>query len=640
VSAADAGVDAFDATMARASTGLLRLFNVAGVLAPSDIHVTLCLAALGGVSDEATQLAAAFAARAPRLGHVCVDLRSIRHTASSDTDSDAEVDALPWPEPDDWLARLSSSGLVGTDRPLHLEGPNLYLNRLWLDEVAVAEDLSGRARAPELDVDDSLLARGLERLFREDPGDEDPDHLQAVAAAVVVLRRLSVIAGGPGTGKTTTVARALALLDAQATAAGRTPPLIALAAPTGKAAARLEEAVRAEAEGLEIDDDCRARLQALRGTTIHRLLGFDPSNRTRFRHHAGTMLRHDVVVVDETSMVALSMMARLLEAVRRDARLVLVGDPEQLASVEAGAVLGDIAGRATAGLWMGDAVRHRVATVTGRPLPASVGPPTSAVGEGVVALRYVRRHSGAIAELARSIQRGDAEGALTVLRAGGSNVQWVDEPAGAAAAPGLAALRALAVESGRAAIEAARAGDAGAALDALGRFRLLCAHRRGPDGVTTWTRQIEAWLMAEVEGFSTGADWYVGRPLIITENDHTLRLFNGDVGVVVHGATRPMTAAFERGGEVVTVSPTRLAAVDTVYAMTVHKSQGSQFHTVAFVVPPAGSRLLTRELLYTAVTRAQERLILVGTDEPIRAAIERPITRASGLRRALWGAIA
>jgi exodeoxyribonuclease V alpha subunit len=639
VSTPDVVADSFDVAVARASTGVLQQFNAAGVLAPSDFHVARRLAALGGVTDESTELAAAFAARAPRLGHVCVDLRSIRHTASSDTDTDAEIDALPWPEPDEWLAALDSSGLAGADRPLHLEGTNLYLNRLWLDEVAVADDLLRRASAPALEVDDALLARGLDRLFQEDPGDEDPDHLQAVAAAVVVLRRLSVIAGGPGTGKTTTVARALALLDAEAVAAGNRPPLVALAAPTGKAAARLEEAVRAEADGLEIAEDTRTRLQGLRGTTIHRLLGFDPGNRTRFRHHAGNLLRHDVVVIDETSMVALSMMARLLEAVRGDARLVLVGDPEQLASVEAGAVLGDIVGRATARLCMGDAMRDRVAAVTGRDLPASMEQSPSAVGEGVVALRYVRRHRGAIAELARTVQAGDADGALNVLEAGGSNVQWIDEPAGDTA-PGLGVIRTLAVDSGCAAIEAARAGDAEAALGALGRFRLLCAHRRGPDGVTTWTRQIEAWLMGEVEGFSTGADWYVGRPLIITENDHTLRLFNGDVGVVVQGDTRPMIAAFERGGEVVTVSPTRLAAVDTVYAMTVHKSQGSQFHTVAFVVPTSGSRLLTRELLYTGVTRAQERLILLGSEEPIRAAIERPITRASGLRRALWGATA
>jgi exodeoxyribonuclease V alpha subunit len=635
VSTVDVGPDLFDVSMARGATGRLQLFNAAGILAPSDVHVATCLTALGGVTDHATQLAAALAARAPRLGHVCVDLSAIRHTASSETESDVDFEALPWPATEVWLEALVGSGLVGDDRPLHLEGPKLYLNRLWLDEVAVARDLRQRADAPAEGVDDALLAQGLEQIFIEDPDDEDPEHLQPVAAAVAVFRRLSVIAGGPGTGKTTTVARVLALLDAQGAKDG-VPPVVALAAPTGKAAARLEEAVRAEAQVLAIDDTARARLEALRGTTIHRLLGFEPGNRTRFRHHAGNRLRHDVVVVDETSMVALSLMARLLEAVRPDARLVLVGDPEQLASVEAGAVLGDVVGPAGAGLCMGETTRARVAAVTGHPVPAPIDHPESTIGDGVVALRYVRRHRGAIAELARAIQRGDPDGALRVLGAGDSNVKWVD-PSADGPAHELDVIRALAVKSGRAAIEAARAGAAKAALDALGGFRLLCAHRRGPDGVTTWTRQIESWLIAEVEGFSVGTDWYIGRPLIITENDHTLQLFNGDVGVVVRGADRPMVAAFERGGEVVTVSPTRLAAVDTVYAMTVHKSQGSQFHTVAFVLPATGSRLLTRELLYTAVTRAQEHLIVVGGEASIRAAIERPISRASGLRQALWG---
>jgi exodeoxyribonuclease V alpha subunit len=194
-----------------------------------------------------------------------------------------------------------------------------------------------------------------------------------------------------------------------------------------------------------------------------------------------------------------------------------------------------------------------------------------------------------------------------------------------------------AVESGRTVIEAAAAGRADAALRALHGFRVLCAHRRGAEGVEGWTRQIENWLLQEVDGFSTGSSWYVGQPLIVTENDYSLGLYNGDIGVVVNEGDGRMAAAFERGGETVQVSPTRLAAVDTVYAMTVHKSQGSQFHTVAFVVPEADSRLLTRELLYTAVTRAQERLVLVGAEEPIRSAIARPISRASGLREALWG---
>ena len=194
-----------------------------------------------------------------------------------------------------------------------------------------------------------------------------------------------------------------------------------------------------------------------------------------------------------------------------------------------------------------------------------------------------------------------------------------------------------AVGSGRTVIEAAQGGDAEAALDALEGFRLLCAHRRGPEGVRAWTGHIERWLEAEVEGFAAGDGWYLGRPLIVTENDYSLDLFNGDVGVVVKGAVRPMEAAFRRGDTVLPVSTARLAAVDTVYAMTVHKSQGSQFDVVAFLLPSADSRILTRELLYTAATRARERLILVGTEDLIRSAIERPITRASGLRQALWG---
>jgi exodeoxyribonuclease V alpha subunit len=288
---------------------------------------------------------------------------------------------------------------------------------------------------------------------------------------------------------------------------------------------------------------------------------------------------------------------------------------------------------------MGAAMRTRIAVDTGYEGPASDARlPHSTLGDGIVVLRYVHRHGGAIAQLARAIQRGDANAAIAVLAPGDSNVQWIDAQG---TEPGLTeareAIEARAVQSGRAVIEAAAAGQADAALTALNRFRVLCAHRRGTDGVDGWTRHIENWLVQEVDGFSTGPSWYVGQPLIITENDYSLGLYNGDLGVVIRDAADRMVAAFERGGEVVSVSPTRLAAVDTVYAMTVHKSQGSQFHTVAFVVPEAGSRLLTRELLYTAVTRARERLIVMGSEDAIRSAIERPISRASGLRRALWG---
>ena len=490
-----------------------------------------------------------------------------------------------------------------------------------------------------VDVDVALLRAGLSQLFREDdPEAADPDHLQPLAAAAAVLRRVSVIAGGPGTGKTTTVARLLGLLDQQAVVHSIEPPLIALAAPTGKAALRLEESVRNEAPELGLDPGIVERLLTLRGTTLHRLLGRTGGDRTRFRHNRTNPLRHDVVVVDETSMVALSMMARLLEALRPDARLIIVGDPEQLASVEAGAVLGDIVGPASRGPCMSQAVRKHLEEATGYPVPGTETAAGSPIGDGVVVLRHVRRHKGAIARFARAVQAGDADTALAELAADDSNVMWLAlDPSDPATQGQLGVIHDCAVESGRTVIEAARDGDAGAALDALEGFRLLCAHRRGPEGVKAWTGHIERWLEAEVEGFAAGEGWYLGRPLIVTENDYSLDLFNGDIGVVVKGEIRPMEAAFRRGDTVLPVSTGRLAAVDTVYAMTVHKSQGSQFDVVAFILPSSDSRILTRELLYTAATRARKRLILVGTEDLLRTAIDRPITRASGLRRALWG---
>ncbi len=627
-------LDPFDSSVALRVSGLLREFNRAGILSTSDVHVAVRLARLGDSTDELACLGAAFAARAPRLGHVCVDLATVRDTASADTDTPADISALAWPDPQLWLEAVSRSPYVGEDLPLHLSDTMLYLDRLWNDERRVASDLLERASAPAAGVDDAVLASGLAQLFT---APEHPD-LQRLAAASVVLRRVSVIAGGPGTGKTTTVARALALLDAQATATGQRPPLIALAAPTGKAAARLEEAVRFEAGVLPLDPKIRDRLCALEGTTLHRLLGSNPGNRTRFRHDGLNRLPHDVVVVDETSMVSLSMMARLVEAVRSDARLVLVGDPEQLASIEAGAVLGDIVPPQSRQVCVGEPARERLATVTGDEVPAGHGVP-SAIGDGIVVLSKVHRFRGAIAELATAIRYGRVDEAIAVLQARDTAVQWIgtDAPSHATSSEGLGEVRSLAVECGRAVREAAAAGEARAAIAALGRFRLLCAHRRGPDGVAAWMHQVENWLFADqVQGFAGGDDWYIGRPLIVTENDYGLKLYNGDIGVVVADGDRRV-AAFERGDDIARVSPARLAAVDTVYAMTVHKSQGSQFHTVAFLLPGVESRVLTRELIYTAVTRAEERLIVIGPEESVRAAIARPITRASGLRRALWG---
>jgi exodeoxyribonuclease V alpha subunit len=608
-------IDLFAPDRALRAPGLLRAFNDAGVLGAADVHVARRLAELAGEEDEDVVLAAALAVRGPRMGHVHVDLATARATAAVDDDEDVDVGALPWPEPAPWVDRVRGSALVavGEDapqtRPLRLIGTALYLDRYWREERAVAADLRRLADAPVTAVDEALLAEGLERLFRD-----GPDELQARACASAVRRRLTVVAGGPGTGKTTTVARIVALLAEQAERTGAPTPLVALAAPTGKAAARLEEAVHEEAARLDVGDGVRAGLLELHASTLHRLLGWRPDSQSRFRHDRLNRLPHDVVIVDETSMVSLTLMSRLVETVRPDARLVLVGDPGQLTSIEAGAVLGDIAGTSDGG-----------------------------ARDGVVVLERVHRFGQGIAAVAEAVRRGDGDGTLHALERGGEAVIWIatdpDEDL-APDAPALAPLRDGAVAAARGVIEAARAGDAHAAIERLGAFRVLCAHRQGAHGVETWMDRIERWLAAEVAGFGAEGRWYAGRPLLVTENDYGLRLYNGDTGVVVATTPSPparVTVAFERSGEAVTYSPARLGAVETVYAMTVHKSQGSQFGTAAVLLPEPGSQILTRELLYTAVTRARDRLLVVGSEAAIRAAVARPVARASGLGRRLWG---
>ena len=310
-------------------------------------------------------------------------------------------------------------------------------------------------------------------------------------------------------------------------------------------------------------------------------------------------------------MVSLSLMARLVEAVRPGARLILVGDPGQLTSIEAGAVLGDIVG------------------------PAATSPqPATGIGAGIVVLDRSHRFGPAISELAEAVRTGDPDATLHALRNHPDEVSWIgvdvaDDP------DALAEVRAGAVQAGRSAWQAAAAGDAGRALHAIGAFRLLCAHRRGDHGAQAWRARVEAWLAAAIDGFAAQGEWYVGRPLLVTENDYGLRLYNGDTGVVVADEEGRPAAAFERHEQL--VSTARLEAVETVYAMTIHKAQGSQFDTAAVLLPPATSPILTRELLYTAVTRARRKLIVAGTEDAIRAAVARPAARASGLRDRLWG---
>jgi exodeoxyribonuclease V alpha subunit len=253
-------------------------------------------------------------------------------------------------------------------------------------------------------------------------------------------------------------------------------------------------------------------------------------------------------------------------------------------------------------------------------------------------LDRVHRFGGGIARLATAIRAGDGDAVIELLRAGAQDVTWLEVDVAEHEALPIVSEPALA--AARRTLQAARAGRAADALSALGSFRILCAHRRGPYGVATWTSRMEAWLAAEVLELDPEDRWYIGRPLLVNENDYELRLNNGDTGVVVATGDGRIAAAFARGEETITHPPSRLSAVDTVYAMTVHKSQGSQFGAAAVLLPGPDSRILTRELLYTAATRAQERLILAGTEESVRAAVARPVARASGLGRRLWGDLA
>jgi exodeoxyribonuclease V alpha subunit len=544
--------DPFDARRAVGAAGLLREFNEIGVLSAADVHVATRLAELVGEESEPVRLAVALAVRGPRLGHVFVDLATIRDTASVESDEPVDLSQLSWPGVDEWLAELARSELaaLGEDdaaTPLRLLGTRVYLDRYWREERSVAADLK------------EMTAGG----------------------------RLEVIAGGPGTGKTTRAARLVAEL-VQGTV-GRAP-LIALAAPTGKAAARLQEVVYEHVPA-------GAGLQA---ATLHRLLGWRPGSHSRFAHDRHNRLPHDVVIVDETSMVSLSLMARLVEAVRPDARLVLVGDPGQLASIEAGVVLADIV----------------------------------AAGHGVVVLEHVHRFGEGIARLADAVRRGDGDAAVAALRAAPGEITWLATDVNETEA-GLELVRDRVVAAGVSVASAGREGAALEALAALGRFRLLCAHRRGPYGVSDWTSRVVGWLSRELPELDVEQRDYIGRPLLVTENDYELGLYNGDTGVIVEGPGDRAAAAFERGGEVLRFSPLRLGAVETVYAMTIHKSQGSQFDTAAVLLPPASSRILTRELLYTAVTRARRELVLIGSEEAVRHAIARPVARASGLAERL-----
>jgi exodeoxyribonuclease V alpha subunit len=623
----------FDASLALRADGLLGDFNRAGILTAADVHVASRVGAIAGESDDAVLLAVALVVRSTRHGSVVLDLTTAEATTSPDVDEGdsgaVTVDiALDWP--DDWVARCAASSLVSG--PLRMLGSQVWLGRYWDQEEQVARELLERSTARPTDLDLDVLTAGLDRLFVAGADDD-----QRLAAAVCALSRVSVLAGGPGTGKTTTVSRLLALLREQ-----HPDWRIALAAPTGKAAARLEEAVRSSTATLSPED--RVRLGDLPSMTLHRLLGWRREARSRFRHDRTNRLPMEIVVVDESSMVSLTMMARLLEALRPSTRLILVGDPDQLASVEAGAVLGDLVDRTVLGRRT-PALAATLRTVLPALLPdeqpaAPDAPlsPDSLVRDGVSALTTNRRFpaQSGIARLAAAVQEGRGDDALAVLRSASPEVELVEVDDDAyLSAEQLADVRAEVQNCGVSLHEAAVLGNAVAALEVLERHRVLCAHRRGLRGVQHWSALAARWI-AEVHPILPRADGrYAGEPLLVTTNDYDIGLYNGDTGVVVNDGHGGLVAVFGRGGAPITVPLVRLGAVRTLHAMTVHRSQGSQFDRITVLLPPATSPLGTRETLYTAVTRAKEHVRVIGSADALVAAVGRPAARATGLRERL-----
>ena len=549
----------------------LRPFVEAGAIADIDLAAAEFLIDVARRQEpvEPTTLAwvaLALALRTPRDGHTCVQFGQIADW--SGTLQQTADGRTAWPtDPGIWIESLRAIPAVvggpGERKPFILEGDGadarLYLARALAEEEGIAA---------------ALLRDGA--------------------------RHVSVLLGGPGSGKTYTLAKELI----EDFAAASTPLRIALAAPTGKAAARMTKALEERCMKADAAPEVLAAVRAAPATTVHRLLKYSPDRTPRFTYGPDNPLDYDLVVVDEVSMLSSSLLHRLLTALSPNAAIRLVGDPDQLASVEAGSVLFDIA------------------TACRRPASPLHGRVTELTGQH----RY--RPDSAIARLAAAIRRGDAAEALAALEAGTDDVAWImpGDAAGMAATTDLAV--AHAARLGELAAETAVDDDerARTVLAAQSQLQVLCARRSGSSGVAGWNQRIERRL-----GAAATVPWYPGRPIMITRNNPDIALYNGDVGVVVPSTDGGFEAVFSLGDQVVRVPVARLEDVATVYALTIHKSQGSEYDHAIVVLPEGGGRLLTRELLYTGVTRAAKQVTVIGSREVVESAIRRPIRRATGL---------
>ncbi len=580
-----------------------------GALRPLDVQFAQVVA---NDDEPDILLAAACLSSEAGAGHVCLLLEQLL-PENLFGGRQPELALAAWqacgqPDVASWQQRLAVSPAISdgsTATPMVLQQQRLYLQRMWQSEGDVATFISSDSVPQELE--EAQLRTILDRLFGA--ATDEPDW-QKIAAAVAATRRIAIISGGPGTGKTTTVAKLLAALVQLADGERLR---IQLAAPTGKAAARLTESLGSASRQLDLTPEQRA-LFPTEAATLHRLLGAQP-NSQRMRYHRGNPLHLDVLIVDEASMVDLPMMARLIAALPPKARVIFLGDRDQLASVEAGAVLGDIC------------------RFAGQPAQAE-----AAVRDSLCLLRKSYRFDAksGIGQLALAVNAGDSKRALAALNGSYSDVEGYP----LAETEDYQRLLDSCVAGYRDYLRLVAEG-AGAVtiLDAFGRFQLLCALREGPFGVAGLNERIESGLQrAGLIRRNPGpaGRWYLGRPVMIGRNDSALGLFNGDIGIALPGEGGDLRVHFQLpDGSIKSVQPSRLPAHETAYAMTVHKSQGSEFDHTALVLPNHFLPVLTRELVYTAITRARQRLSLYTVDKVLVSAIRTPTQRRSGLAERL-----
>jgi exodeoxyribonuclease V alpha subunit len=627
-------------------------------------------------ADPLVLLAAALTSHQLGHGHVCLDvfetLKAPDFALSLPPEGDVQTAAMLLPsqlldgqDGAHWCHALAASRLVALavdssesaqSRPLVLSGKRLYLRRYWTYERRIDSALRLRLATQENIAAD--LPKRLNELFDQATPGAVVDW-QKLACALATRGAFSIVTGGPGTGKTTTVVRLLALLQAPAVENGGALR-IRLAAPTGKAAARLTESISQQVLSLKVPDAVREKIPT-QVTTVHRLLGSRPGTR-HFRHHLGNPLPLDVLVVDEASMIDLEMMANLLDALPPHARLVLLGDKDQLASVEAGAVLGDLCRDAEAG-WYSPQTREWLQAASGEDLSASSLQEdidgTHPLAQQVVMLRYSRRfgEGSGIGQLARWVNQQNAEEARKLLAARShadlfcvslkgehdhALERLVLDGQGGGAQGYRYYLNLL--RTSRPPADTPREDPrwtdwARQLLQAFDAFQLLCAVRKGPWGVEGLNQRITAALL-KARLIDSDQQWYEGRPVLMTRNDYGLGLMNGDIGIALKlperdGGPQVLRVAFPRNdgqGGVRFVLPSRLNDVETVYAMTVHKSQGSEFAHTALILPDALNPVLTKELIYTGITRAKDWFSLIEPRGGVfEEAVRRKVKRLSGL---------